>query len=52
MEFITEEDQEEEQNVTINNSMNSHVINSKNSKLQFLDKNMREEMKKKNEEKE
>lgn len=52
MEFITEEDQEEEQNVTINNSMNSHVINSKNSKLQFLDKNLREEMKKKNEEKE
>ena len=52
MEFITEEDQEEEQNVTINNSMNSHVINSKNSKLQFLDKNLREEMKKKKEEKE
>lgn len=50
MDFITEEDQDNTTDNVI--SMNSNLINSKNSNVQFLDKTTIEEMKRKKEEEE
>ena len=47
MDFITEEDQDTNDNVI---SMNSNLINSNNSNVQFIDKATIEEMKRKKEE--